>query len=101
MKDLFYQHCDERDINLALSKIQDQPLLPFVEKVSLGDNFDGLYKVYIECLKDNAINIAEQRRMNNICNKVISIDTDHSPFFSSPDELVSILDEENDYDNQG
>lgn len=99
VKDLFYQHCDETDINLALSKIQDQPLLPFLEKVSLGDNFDGVYKVYIECLKDNAINIEEQRRMNNICNKVISIDTDHSPFFSSPDELISILDKENDYDN--
>ncbi|MCP5370053.1 MAG: alpha/beta fold hydrolase [Rickettsiaceae bacterium] len=98
VKDIFYQHCAESDINLALSKIQDQPLLPFIEKVSLGDNFNQLYKVYIECLKDKAINIEEQRRMNNICNKIISIDTDHSPFFSSPDELVSILDKENNHD---
>lgn len=99
VKDLFYQHCEEGDINLALSKIQDQPLLPFIEKVSLGNNFDQIPKLYIECLKDNAINIEDQRRMNNICNKIISIDTDHSPFFSSPDELVSILDQENHSDN--
>lgn len=91
IKELFYHNCKENDINLALSHIQDQPLLPFVDKVSLGDNFNKLHKVYIECLQDQAIHIEDQRRMNSICDKIVSIDTDHSSFFSSCDELVEIL----------
>jgi hypothetical protein len=91
LKDLFYKNCIEEDIIYAKRFIQDQPLLPFISKVSLGNNFDSIPKTYIECLKDNAIHIEDQRRMNKICDEVISIDTDHSPFFSAPLELVKIL----------
>lgn len=66
-------------------------MLPFVSKVSLGKNFDMLPKTYIECLQDNAIHIQDQRRMNTVCDSILSIDTDHSPFFSAHEELVNIL----------
>ncbi len=88
--ELFYQNCKEKDIRFAEKLLQNQPLLPFVSKVSLGENFDGLHKTYIECLQDKAIHTEDQRRMNVICDKIISIDPDHLPFFSTPQELINI-----------
>jgi hypothetical protein len=50
-------------------------------------------RVYIECLRDKAIPVALQRRMarNAACDIIASLDTDHSPFFSTPVSLVDCL----------
>jgi pimeloyl-ACP methyl ester carboxylesterase len=92
-KELFYNRCSSQDQSFALSKLQKQPLLPFVNSVSLGDNFAKLYKIYIECLQDKAIHIEDQRRMNAICDRIITIDSDHSPFFSAQKDLLLVLKE--------
>jgi hypothetical protein len=44
-------------------------------------------------VRDRAISIGQQRRMQAYgpCEKVFTLDTDHSPFFSMPDELTAIL----------
>jgi len=88
---LFYNQCNQKDVKFALSNIQDQPLLAFNSKVSLGNNFDGVHKTYIECLNDAAILIEDQRRMNASCQKIITLDSDHSPFFCATKELAEIL----------
>jgi pimeloyl-ACP methyl ester carboxylesterase len=93
IKELFFGKCKEQDVKYALSQLQKQPLLPFVSKASLtAEKFGVVPKFYIECLQDRAINIEDQRRMHSKVNcEVVSIDTDHSPFFSAENELVSIL----------
>ena len=50
-------------------------------------------RVYIECLHDKVIPLALQRQMHSKlpCQKVVSIDSDHSPFFSAPQKLTEIL----------
>jgi pimeloyl-ACP methyl ester carboxylesterase len=88
---LFYQNCTMEDIEFATKYLQNQPLLPFSSKISLGLNFNNIRKIYIECSDDKAINIQDQRRMNKICDKIFCIDSDHSPFFSATNELVEIL----------
>lgn len=90
---LFYNLCQEEDINYALKNLQNQPMRPFFDKVQLSNsNFGNIPKVYIECLEDNAINIVDQRRMHaKIDCEVISIKADHSPFFSATEELVEII----------
>jgi pimeloyl-ACP methyl ester carboxylesterase len=92
IQELFFNNCTKDDVEYALAHFQHQPLLPFLDKVSIAHNFSSVHKLYIECLKDKAIHIEDQRRMHSkIDCEVVSIDTDHSPFFSNIDELVSII----------
>ncbi len=62
--ELFYGDCSVEDQVFALSRLQKQPLRPFVDTVSLTkDRFGSVPKGYIECLEDQAIHIEDQRRM--------------------------------------
>jgi pimeloyl-ACP methyl ester carboxylesterase len=98
IKGLFYNKCNEEDIRYALSLLQKQPLRPFRETVSISHaRFGAVPKLYIECLQDKAITIDDQRRMYSRVNcDVVSIDTDHSPFFSADDKLTEIISRNND-----
>ena len=107
IKHIFYGTCTEEMSSLAINKLQKQPLQPFVDKVSLSEkNFGSVAKVYIECLKDEAIKIEDQRRMScklKNCVKIV-LDCDHSPFLSLPNQLTASLialnqDVANDSDN--
>jgi pimeloyl-ACP methyl ester carboxylesterase len=94
IKDAFYGECSERDVFKAKEKLCSQPLLPFITPVQITeDKFGKIPRVYIETLKDNAISIGCQREMyaKTPCRQVITMDTDHSPFFSQPEILVSHL----------
>jgi pimeloyl-ACP methyl ester carboxylesterase len=90
---LFYGNCNDEDRKFSLSHLQKQPLFPFAGTISISNNrFGRVPKLYIECSKDNAIMINDQRRMHSkISCDVSTIDTDHSPFFSAQDELVHHL----------
>lgn len=93
-KELFYNCSDTKYVNDALHKLQAQPLLPFISPVLVSKkNFGSVKKFYISCLKDNAIHPVDQQRMYKKIKdcKVLTLDTDHSPFFSCPDELVSLI----------
>ena len=67
---------------------------PFLTPViTTEEKFGQIPRVYISCLRDKAIGPATQEKMykNLPCEKIIHIDTDHSPFFSAPDELTRHL----------
>ncbi len=50
-------------------------------------------KVYIACMQDRAVTPRLQHMMlrDTRCERVFSMDTSHSPFFSQPDRLVDLL----------
>jgi len=90
----FYGSCDADDRALARTLLQPEPLLPLTTPLSLtADRFGRVPRVYIECLRDRAIGPLMQRRMIEAspCQRVLSMDSDHSPFFSAPDELARNL----------
>jgi pimeloyl-ACP methyl ester carboxylesterase len=93
LKALFYGQCCEADVMYALRRLQKQPLNPFLDTVSLtSKGFGKIPKLYIECLQDQAILIQDQRRMHQRAGcRVMSLNTDHSPFFSSDGALVQML----------
>ncbi|WP_232698242.1 alpha/beta fold hydrolase [Brevibacillus daliensis] len=94
IKDAFYGECSESDIFEAKGKLCVQPLLPFITPVRITeDHFEKVPRVYIETLKDNAISVICQREMytKTPCRQIITLDTDHSPFFSQPEVLSSHL----------
>jgi len=93
--DLFYHDCSEADQAYALAHlIKPQALQPLATPVHLSEeNFGSVPRYYIECLVDHAICIEMQRQMiaASPCEKVFSIESSHSPFFSKQQELIDAL----------
>ena len=94
IQQIFYGECSEEDVTLARLLLLPEPVRPNATPLRLTDERYGrVPRVYIECRRDRAILPALQRRMyaDLPCRKVFSIDTDHSPFFSRPQELTEYL----------
>lgn len=90
---LFYNCSNTEYVKYAMNKLQDQLLLPFVSPVSISqDKFGSVKKFYIACLQDNAIHPIDQKRMySKVDCQVLTLDTDHSPFFSAQENLIELI----------
>ncbi|MED2038700.1 alpha/beta fold hydrolase [Bacillus wiedmannii] len=87
---------DEVIKETSFKQMRPQPLGPFQQELKISEeNFGTIDRIYIETTLDRAIPIDFQRRMNTEtpCAKVITLEADHSPFFSKTSELVSHLHE--------
>jgi pimeloyl-ACP methyl ester carboxylesterase len=74
--------------------ISPEPMMSFVTPVrTAATRYGAVRRAYIECTQDNAIPIELQRAMQQAlpCDPVVTLDTDHSPFFSAPEELSLAL----------
>lgn len=94
LKEVFYGDCSEEDVTRAKSLLVPQAAAPFATPVNTTpDNFGRVPRAYIACNRDRAISPSIQEKMyNNLpCEKLIKMDTSHSPFFSAPEELVGHL----------
>lgn len=94
LRDVFYGECCEDDAALASASVVPEPMGPSMQPFQLSTaRFGRVPKKYIECLRDRAIPIALQRafQASTKFDKVLSIDTDHSPFFSMPQQLTDAL----------
>lgn len=94
IREVFYAQCADEDVALAALLLQPQAMAPMATAQSLtAARFGRVPRVYIECLRDRVIPPVLQRAMYEAspCEKVLSIDTDHSAFFSRPGELASHL----------
>ncbi len=94
LRDAFYGECGDDDVALARLTVQPEPTLPLATPVRISEpNFGRVPRIYIECLRDRAIAPSLQKQMYTAlpCRQVLSLDTDHSPFFSRPDELAALL----------
>jgi pimeloyl-ACP methyl ester carboxylesterase len=90
----FYGDCSSEAAELAKSRLQPQAVAPIVTPVSTSEEkFGRVRRHYIECLQDRAIPIAKQRAMQEAlpCQSVLSMNTSHSPFLSTPEVLVASL----------
>lgn len=79
----------------AAARMRPEPLAPLGTALALTEaRFGGIPRHYVECLQDNAIPISQQRAMQAAlpCASVVTLDCDHSPYYSKPDELVTALD---------
>ena len=94
INEVFYADCSDEDVTLAATLLAPEALAPALTPIHVTDEgFGRVPRVYIECLHDKAIPLALQRQMYATlpCQKVISIDTDHSPFLSAPQKLTESL----------
>ncbi|MGB9068436.1 MAG: alpha/beta fold hydrolase [Candidatus Acidiferrales bacterium] len=90
----FYMQCSDEDIQFAQARLVPQSPAPIRTPVTTTtERWGRIPRDYIECARDRAITLKLQRAMQQAspCRRTFSIDTDHSPFFSRPQELADIL----------
>lgn len=93
-REMFYGECSEEDARLAISKLGVEPAAPMMTPIHVTEaRFGRVPRAYIECLRDGAVPLTLQRRMQARlpCARITSIDTDHAPFLSAPDQLARAL----------
>ena len=86
--------CSDEDFERARSRLGPQPLAPLITPVrTTVEHFGRVPKVYIECLRDRAIPPSFQKKMYTTLpfQKILSLESSHSPFYSVPQELVKLL----------
>jgi pimeloyl-ACP methyl ester carboxylesterase len=91
---IFAQLSPPADVERATARLVAEPHAPRSTPLRLTPaRFGSLPRHYIECLHDKTIAIVSQRRMQAMVPgaMVTSLDADHSPFFSRPEELTAAL----------
>lgn len=78
----------------ALPRLLAEPHGPRSTRLRLtAERWGSLPRTYVETLHDRTIPIASQRLMQRLSPgaKVVTLDADHSPYLSAPDELTAAL----------
>ncbi len=91
---IFYNQTDEAWLERAKARLCPEPVAALVTPLQLTDeHFGRVRRAYIECSDDKIIPLSLQRSMQNAlpCEPVFTIATDHSPFYSAPEELAACL----------
>lgn len=92
---LFYHQCAEADAAAAVARLCPEPLEPLARglRVTPG-RFGRVPRAYIEATEDQAITLPHQRDMQALlpCAAVLTLPSDHSPFYSMPERLAAALD---------
>jgi pimeloyl-ACP methyl ester carboxylesterase len=94
IREIFYHDCSAEDIDRARSLLCPEPTVSSIASVKTTvDNFGRIPKIYIRTLQDKAISPQYQEKMYSAMTfqKIIEMNTSHSPFFAAPDELVTHL----------
>ena len=90
----FYGRCSDADADAATARLTRQPAAPTTTAVHLSaERYGRIPRVYVECLRDCTVSPTMQRAMYEAtpCRRVATLDTDHSPFYSTPEQLAAIL----------
>jgi pimeloyl-ACP methyl ester carboxylesterase len=88
---IFYNEMSADDARAAVDRLVAQPLAAFTKPVTLtAERFGSVPRAYVEATKDRAISLEMQRDMQAFlpCEPVITLQCDHSPFYSAVPELV-------------
>jgi pimeloyl-ACP methyl ester carboxylesterase len=93
-KEGLYHDCDDDIAQMAKYILSNEPVESGIVPLQLTeDNFGSVPRFYIECTEDRAVTPFIQQKMyaETPCEKVYSMNTSHSPFFSKPQELADIF----------
>jgi len=93
-KEGLYADCDDDITELAKVLLSYEPVESGITPLHLTEeNYGSVPRIYIECTEDKAVTPFIQRKMytETPCDKVYSLATSHSPFFSKPKELTDIF----------
>jgi pimeloyl-ACP methyl ester carboxylesterase len=87
----FYNECDSGEAEDAARRLR--PTAAACVTVPTGaEPWRAIPSTYVLCLRDRAIHPDFQRWMSTRAGEVVTLDTDHSPFMSAPEEFADLLD---------
>jgi pimeloyl-ACP methyl ester carboxylesterase len=93
-REALYHDCPDEITALAEVLLEAEPNWPGFTPLRLTDaRYGRVPRVYMECTLDRAVTLELQRRMiaDSPCDRVVSLESSHSPFFSQPAVLVARL----------
>lgn len=93
-REFFYRRSPLDFVRTAQERLCPEPAAAFVTPIHVTKaRFGSVPRAYVECIDDQAIPLATQRAMQATmpCATVVTLDADHSPFFSAPRALVAAL----------
>jgi pimeloyl-ACP methyl ester carboxylesterase len=85
-----YDECPAASIRAALPRLCAQPVAA-VREAAAGSPRDSIPSTYVVCGRDRAIHPDHQIEMARRCTHRVDIDTDHSPFISTPEALADVI----------
>lgn len=92
--EIFYGDCSGDVVAEAKRRLVPQAIAPVVAPIKTSEeNFGRVPRVFIETVLDKAIPWKLQKKMYKTipCERVIAMQTGHSPFFSAPEVLAGHL----------
>jgi len=93
-KPIFYNRTSAEDAQAAAGRLVPEPLAALTRPLAISaERFGRVPRAYIEASNDRAISLAMQREMQAAlpCAPVITLGSDHSPFYSAVPELAEAL----------
>jgi hypothetical protein len=91
-QEAFYGRCNQAVVNASIARLSPQPMATMTQEVT-GSPRDTISSTYVLCSQDQAVHPEHQKIMSQLCNNVITLDTDHSPFVSMVNETADILEQ--------
>jgi pimeloyl-ACP methyl ester carboxylesterase len=91
---VFAQLSPPDKVAAAMDRLVAEPKAPRSTPMRLSpERYGTIPRTYIECTEDRAIPISSQRLMQQLMPgaEVVTLDADHSPFLSRPQELAEAL----------
>lgn len=83
-----YGECPSEVIDAAIARVSPQTRTSMIEAVSGSVD---VRSTYVVCRRDRAVHPDHQTIMAGRCDEVVELDTDHSPFLSTPSELADVV----------
>ena len=93
---IFYNRTPQAKIDVVHANAVAEPLAMFTTPVHVTEEcFGTVARVYIECTHDLAVPLSLQKMMQAAVpvQRTLRLDSDHSPFFSMPTDLVRALEQ--------
>ncbi len=94
LKDIFLHDCSEAVIAEAEARLRPDLIAPQTTLMRLTEeNFGRVPRTYITTKLDRVVSPNLQRQMFTAlpCDRILEIETGHSPFAAAPDKLVALL----------
>jgi pimeloyl-ACP methyl ester carboxylesterase len=93
---MLYQRTEPAWVERALAHLTPEPMFGLTQPQSLSaGRYGRVPRAYIECLDDLTLPLIAQRALTarQPCDHVRSIDSDHCPNYSEPEQLAEVLDD--------
>src|SRR5262245_50081600 len=93
-REFLYSEVPDELVDWAIPLMTPEPIAPYETLFKATDEmFECVPRYYVETLRDRVVLPAIQKSIQARLGfqRVLSLDTGHAPYFSTPDELVSCL----------